>query len=42
MSRNARAVYGVTDEQVAKAAADTPAWVANAAPEVRNAVAAAR
>jgi predicted TIM-barrel fold metal-dependent hydrolase len=41
-SRNARAVYGVTDNQVARAAAQSPAWVANAAPEVRHAVAAAR
>ena len=42
MSRNARNVYGVSDEQVAGAAAQSPAWVTNAAPEVRKAVAAAR
>jgi len=42
MSRNARRVYGVSDEQVARAAAQAPAWVTNAAPEVRRAVEAAR
>ena len=42
MSRNARAVYGITDEQVARAAAQAPAWVTNAAAELRRAVEAAR
>jgi predicted TIM-barrel fold metal-dependent hydrolase len=42
LSRNAREVYGITDEQVAAAAAQSPAWVTNAAAEVRAAVDAAR
>jgi len=42
MSRNARAVYGITDEQVARAAAQAPAWVTNAAADLRRAVEAAR
>jgi predicted TIM-barrel fold metal-dependent hydrolase len=42
MSRNARGVYGVSDEQVTRAAAQSPAWVTNAAAEVRKAVDAAR
>ena len=42
MGRNARTVYGVSDEQVAAAAAQSPAWVANAAAGMRAAVDAAR
>jgi len=42
MSRNARPVYGITDDQVAGAAAQSPAWVTNAAAELRAAVEAAR
>ena len=42
MSRNARAVYGITDEQVTRAAAQSPEWVTNAAADLRRAVEAAR
>ena len=42
MSRNARAVYGISDEQVARAAAQSPEWAANAAAEIVTAVEAAR
>jgi predicted TIM-barrel fold metal-dependent hydrolase len=42
LSRNARRVYGITDEQVAGAAAQSPGWVTNAAADVRRAVDAAR
>ncbi len=42
LSRNARRVYGISDEQVSRAAAQSPTWVTNAAAEIRNAVDAAR
>ncbi len=42
MSRNARRVYGVSDDQVARAAAASPEWVTNAAADLRRAVEAAR
>ena len=42
MSRNARRVYGISDEQVNRAAAQSPAWVTNAAADLRGAVEAAR
>jgi predicted TIM-barrel fold metal-dependent hydrolase len=42
MSRNARAVYGISDDQVARAAAQSPDWATNAAPEILKAVDAAR
>jgi hypothetical protein len=42
MSRNARRVYGVSDDQVVRAAAQSPDWVTNAAADLRRAVEAAR
>ena len=42
LSRNARRVYGITDDQLAGAAAQAPGWVTNAAADVRRAVDAAR
>ena len=42
MSRNARGVYGISDDQVARAAAQAPAWVTNAAADLCRAVEAAR
>ncbi len=42
LSRNARRVYGIGDDQVARAAAQSAGWVTNAAAEVRRAVDAAR
>jgi len=42
MSRNARRAYGISDDQVSRAAAQSPAWVTNAAADLRGAVEAAR